>query len=74
MPGRFSDTREVIELAKVVRPFGGFYISHERSEGKDPMWKVASIPRRQSTCWQRSKRRLRSAGSRNPRRGVALEG
>jgi N-acyl-D-amino-acid deacylase len=44
VPGRFSDTREVIELAKVVRPFGGFYISHERSEGKDPMWKVASDP------------------------------
>ena len=31
----------MVELAKVVRPFGGFYISHERSEGKDPMWKVA---------------------------------
>jgi N-acyl-D-amino-acid deacylase len=44
VPGRFSDTREVIELAKAVRPFGGFYISHERSEGKDPMWKVASDP------------------------------
>jgi N-acyl-D-amino-acid deacylase len=44
VPGRFSDTREVVELAKVVRPFGGFYISHERSEGKDPMWKVASDP------------------------------
>jgi N-acyl-D-amino-acid deacylase len=44
VPGRFSETREVIELARVVRPFGGFYISHERSEGKDPMWKVASDP------------------------------
>jgi len=44
VPGRFSDTREVVELAKVIRSFGGFYISHERSEGKDPMWKVASDP------------------------------
>jgi N-acyl-D-amino-acid deacylase len=44
VPGRFSETREVIELARVIRPFGGFYISHERSEGKDPMWKVASDP------------------------------
>jgi N-acyl-D-amino-acid deacylase len=44
MPGRFSDTREVVELARAIRPFGGFYISHERSEGKDPMWKVASDP------------------------------
>jgi N-acyl-D-amino-acid deacylase len=44
VPGRFSDTREVVELAKAIRPFGGFYISHERSEGKDPMWKVASDP------------------------------
>jgi len=44
-PGRFSDTREVAELTRVVRPFGGFYISHERSEGKDPMWRVASDPR-----------------------------
>ncbi|PYV10326.1 MAG: amidohydrolase [Acidobacteria bacterium] len=44
-PGRFSDTREVVELTRVVRPFGGFYISHERSEGKDPMWRVASDPR-----------------------------
>ncbi|MGH9313535.1 MAG: N-acyl-D-amino-acid deacylase family protein, partial [Vicinamibacterales bacterium] len=44
VPGRFSETREVVELAKVIRPFGGFYISHERSEGKDPMWKVASDP------------------------------
>jgi len=44
VPGRFSDTRELIELTRVVRPFGGVYISHERSEGKDPMWKNASDP------------------------------
>jgi len=41
-PGRFSEPREVIELTRAVKPFGGVYISHERSEGKDPMWKNAS--------------------------------
>jgi N-acyl-D-amino-acid deacylase len=43
-PGRFSETREVVALTRAVKPFGGFYISHERSEGADPMWKVASDP------------------------------
>ncbi|MGH9195266.1 MAG: N-acyl-D-amino-acid deacylase family protein, partial [Acidimicrobiia bacterium] len=44
VPGRFSDPREVIELTRVIGDFGGFYISHERSEGRDPMWKTASDP------------------------------
>ena len=44
VPGRFSEPREVIELTRAVKPFGGFYISHERSEGRDPMWHVASDP------------------------------
>ncbi len=44
VPGRFSDAPEVVELTRVIRPYGGFYISHERSEGKDPMWKTASDP------------------------------
>ena len=44
VPGRFSEPREVVELTRIVKPFGGFYISHERSEGKDPMWKNASDP------------------------------
>jgi N-acyl-D-amino-acid deacylase len=43
-PGRYSETREVVALARVVKPYGGFYISHERSEGADPMWKVKSDP------------------------------
>ncbi len=43
-PGRYSETREVVALTRVVKPYGGFYISHERSEGADPMWKVASDP------------------------------
>ncbi len=44
VPGRFSEPREVIELTRSVKPYGGFYISHERSEGRDPMWHVASDP------------------------------
>jgi N-acyl-D-amino-acid deacylase len=43
-PGRYSETREVVALARVIKPYGGFYISHERSEGADPMWKVKSDP------------------------------
>src|SRR5262249_43985843 len=44
IPGRYSEPREVVELCSVGRPLGGFYISHEGSEGKDPMWKTASDP------------------------------
>jgi N-acyl-D-amino-acid deacylase len=44
VPGRWSTTQEVIELAKMIGPYQGFYISHERSEGRDPMWKNASDP------------------------------
>jgi N-acyl-D-amino-acid deacylase len=43
-PGRFSETREVVALTRMLKPYGGFYISHERSEGADPMWKVKSDP------------------------------
>lgn len=32
-PGAFAGTDEIIELAKVVRPFGGFYATHMRDEG-----------------------------------------
>lgn len=44
VPGRWSTTAELIELARVVADFRGFYISHERSEGRDPMWRNASDP------------------------------
>lgn len=37
-PGRWSTTDEVVALAEEIVPFGGVYISHERSEGSDPMW------------------------------------
>ena len=41
-PGRWSVTSELVELAKELPPFGGVYISHERSEGSDPLWYVPS--------------------------------
>jgi dihydroorotase/N-acyl-D-amino-acid deacylase len=31
-PGSFAPAEEVIELAKVVKPYGGIYISHMRNE------------------------------------------
>jgi N-acyl-D-amino-acid deacylase len=41
-PGRWSTTDEVTELAKELPAFNGIYISHERSEGSDPLWYVPS--------------------------------
>jgi N-acyl-D-amino-acid deacylase len=38
VPGRWSTTAEVAALAEELVPFDGVYISHERSEGPDPMW------------------------------------
>jgi dihydroorotase/N-acyl-D-amino-acid deacylase len=32
-PGSFSNTEELIEIAKAMSPYGGVYISHMRSEG-----------------------------------------
>jgi N-acyl-D-amino-acid deacylase len=32
-PDSFSTTDEIVEVAKGVKPFGGFYISHVRDEG-----------------------------------------
>lgn len=37
-PGRWSTTDEVVALARELVPFDGVYISHQRSEGSDPMW------------------------------------
>ncbi len=37
-PGRWSTTNEVVALVEELVPVGGVYISHERSEGSDPMW------------------------------------
>ena len=34
-PGSFATTTELAEVAKAVAPYGGFYASHIRGEGKD---------------------------------------
>lgn len=36
-PGRWSNTGELIALVEEITPFGGVYISHQRSEAKTPM-------------------------------------
>jgi N-acyl-D-amino-acid deacylase len=41
-PGRWSETSELVELAKELQAVDGVYISHERSEGSDPLWYVPS--------------------------------
>jgi N-acyl-D-amino-acid deacylase len=41
-PGRWSTTAEIVELARELVPVDGVYISHERSEGTDPLWYVPS--------------------------------
>jgi N-acyl-D-amino-acid deacylase len=41
-PGRWSTTEEIVELARELPSFNGIYISHERSEGSDPLWYVPS--------------------------------
>ncbi len=38
VPGRWSTTGEVAALVEEIVPWRGVYISHERSEGQDPMW------------------------------------
>jgi N-acyl-D-amino-acid deacylase len=41
-PGRWSTTDEIVELARELPAVNGVYISHERSEGSDPLWYVPS--------------------------------
>ncbi len=38
VPGRWSTTDEIVALVEEIVPWRGVYISHERSEGQDPMW------------------------------------
>lgn len=42
VPGRWSNTEEVVELVKQVKDYGGVYIVHERYSGSDPMWYLPS--------------------------------
>jgi dihydroorotase/N-acyl-D-amino-acid deacylase len=45
LPGRFAETEEVIELAKVAAEYDGIYISHMREEGLDLLKSVAETIR-----------------------------
>ena len=45
--GRWSTQAEVLELAKVVAPFGGHYQSHLRSQGQYPKWQTPATAEKQ---------------------------
>ncbi len=38
VPGRWSDTDEVVSLVEEIVPYRGVYVMHERSSGAEPMW------------------------------------
>lgn len=42
VPGRWSNTEEVVELASELKAYGGVFIVHERFSGSDPMWFLPS--------------------------------
>ncbi len=43
VPGRWSDTEEVVALVQELVPYGGVFIEHERASGADPMWYLPSL-------------------------------
>lgn len=43
VPGSYSDTRELVELARVTAPFGGVYSSHVRDESDYGIGVVAAL-------------------------------
>ncbi|MBL8069371.1 MAG: amidohydrolase family protein [Armatimonadetes bacterium] len=42
-PGYYSDTKELVAMAKEVAPFGGLYISHMRDEGDRTFEAIAEL-------------------------------
>jgi len=44
-PGTYATTEELIELAKVVAPFGGTYFSHMRNESNQLLEAIAEVVR-----------------------------
>ena len=42
VPGIWSTTAELVALVRVIAPYAGVFISHERSSGADPMWYLPS--------------------------------
>ena len=49
VPGRWSTEEEVLELAKMVAPYGGHYQAHLRSQGQHPKWQLPSSPEKPVT-------------------------
>jgi len=49
VPMRYSTEEEVLELAKVVAPFGGHYQAHLRSQGQYPKWQLPSYEEKSIT-------------------------
>jgi N-acyl-D-amino-acid deacylase len=43
VPGRWSDTEEVVALVKELAPYQGVFVEHERASGADPMWYLPSM-------------------------------
>ncbi len=43
IPGRWSDTEEVVALVQELAPYDGVFIEHERASGADPMWYLPSL-------------------------------
>ena len=43
IPGRWSDTKEVVALVQELAPYEGVFIEHERASGADPMWYLPSM-------------------------------
>ncbi len=41
--GQHSTTDELVDLAKVLAPYGGIYLAHIRSQGISPMWYKPSV-------------------------------
>ena len=49
VPGRWSTEEEVVELAKMVAPYGGHYQAHLRSQGQYPKWQLPSSAQKATT-------------------------
>src|SRR5262245_46216150 len=65
-PGSYASTDEIVEVAKLAQPFGGFYISHVRDEGAkviESYRELVEISRRAGIRGQFSHMKLGSVSS-----------
>lgn len=44
VPGRWSNTDEMIEVVGVLKDYNGVFVEHERGSGEGPMWWFPSSP------------------------------